>query len=132
MEAVLYTPEQIDQFCTLEELIFNARCAQTELHQHKANLYEWLYQWVENHDRIGTENGETRPRARALNVYTTVLFGTDKKISYSPTGKPGLYTREEESDEEWEERNEREAAILARNIVMRNVPDYEDRYGINK
>ena len=130
MEAVLYTPEQIDQFCTLEDLIFNARCKQQLLH--KANLYEQLYQWVETHDQIGSENGETRPRARALNVFTAVLSGAERKVRYNPSDHPDLYTREEETDEEWEERNEREAAILARNIVMRNCADYEDHYGINK
>lgn len=67
-----------------------------------------------------------------MNVFTAVLSGAERKVRYNPTDHPDLYTREEETDEEWEERNEREAAILARNIVMRNCADYEDHYGINK
>lgn len=53
----------------------------------------------------------------------------EKVIGESNT--PGLYTQEKESLEDWTARNRRKSAILARNIVLRNVPDYEDRYGIN-
>ena len=47
------------------------------------------------------------------------------------TETPGLYRESKESRDAWEARNRREPSIIARNIVLRNVEDYEDRYGIN-
>lgn len=127
-----YTAEQVAHITELENLIFLARHAQSSLFLHKANLLEWLTAWCENHARIGNYSGETRLQARALSVFTTVLWGADREINYFESNTPGLYTQEKESREDWEARNRRESAILARNIVLRNVPDFEDRYGIRK
>ncbi len=132
MKKTTYTAEQNAQIAELENLIFLARHAQGNLHWHKANLLEWLTNWCENHDRIGNYSGETRLQARALTVFSTVLWDAEREVYYYESNTPGLYTQEKETDEEWTTRNRQTSAILARNIVLHNLPDYEDRYGIRK
>jgi hypothetical protein len=132
MTTQTYTVEQAAQIAELENLIFLVRHAQSNLYFHNANLLEWLTAWCENHARIGNYSGETRLQARALNVFADVLLRKDREIYYYESNTPGLYTQEKETDEEWTARNRQTSAILARNIVLRNVPDYEDRYGIRK
>lgn len=131
MKKTTYTAEQDAQIAELENLIFLARHAQGNLHWHKANLLEWLTTWCADHPSLGSYCGETRLQARALSVFSTVLWNAEREVHYFESNTPGLYTQEKESLEDWMARNLRKSAILARNIVLRNVPDYEDRYGIN-
>ena len=68
-------------------------------------------------------------------MFSTALYGAERKVHYFASNTPGLYTQEKESLEDWTARNQRESSIIARNIVLRNVDDYEDdyedHYGIN-
>lgn len=123
---------QAAQIAELETLIYLARHdAPDNPAYHKANLLEWLTTWCADHPTLGRYRGETRLQARALHVYTTVFDGAEREVYYYASDTPGLYKRRKESREDWEARNRRESAILARNIVLRNVDDYEDHYGIN-
>ncbi|MGI5822190.1 MAG: hypothetical protein ACOX5L_09035 [Bacteroidales bacterium] len=131
MKETTYTAEQAAQIEELVRLIYLARTEPDSLAWHQANLLEWLTTWCADHPTLGRYSGDTRLQARALRVFTTVLWGADREINYFESNTPGLYTQEKESREDWEARNRRESAILARNIVLRNVEDYEDHYGIN-
>lgn len=131
MKETTYTTEQAAQIEELERLIYLARHATFNQAWHKANLLEWLTTWCADHPGLGNYCGETRLQARALCVYTTVHCGADRQVNYYATNTPGLYRQSKESREDWEARNKRVSAILARNIVLRNVDDYTDRYGIN-
>lgn len=131
MKKTTYTAEQAAQIDELVRLIYLARTA-PDIAWHKANLLEWLTTWCADHPTLGRYSGDARLQARALYVYTTALYGADREVHYLASNTPGLYTQEKESLEDWEARNRRESAILARNIVLRNVDDYVDRYGINK
>jgi len=133
MKETTYTAEQDAQIAELETLIYLARHAHAQLNLawHKANLLEWLTTWCADHPTLGRYSGDTRLQARALRVYSTVLYGAEREVHYFATDTPGLYRQSKESRDAWEARNRRESAILARNIVLRNVEDYEDRYGIN-
>lgn len=130
--ATTCSAAQDAQIAELENLIYLARHAQVNLAWHKANLLEWLTTWCADHPSLGNYCGETRLQARALSVYTTVLYGAERQVYYYRTDTPGLFTKERESREDWDARNRRESAILARNIVLRNADDYEDLYGIRK
>ena len=116
----------------LVRLIYLARTEPDSLAWHQANLLEWITTWCADHPTLGRYRGDTRLQARALRVFSTVLSGAERKVHYFASETPGLYTQEKESLEDWTARNRRESAIIARNIVLRNVPDYEDRYGIRK
>lgn len=144
MKKTTYTAAQAAQIAELAELVQAAQIAELETliylarHDapdnpayHKANLLEWLTTWCADHPTLGRYRGETRLQARALHVYTTVFDGAEREVYYYASDTPGLYKRRKESREDWEARNRRESAILARNIVLRNVDDYEDHYGIN-
>ncbi len=130
MKKTTYTAAQAAHIAELETLIFLAR-QNSQVHWHKADLLEWLTTWCADHPSLGRYSGDTRLQARALRVYTTVLYGADREVHYFASNTPGLYRRSEESREDWEARNKRVSSILARNIVLRNVEDYTDLYGIN-
>jgi|BioPla2DNA2_1021312.scaffolds.fasta_scaffold37152_5 hypothetical protein len=131
MKETTYTAEQAAQIEELVRLIYLARTEPDNQTWHKADLLEWLTTWCADHPSLGRYFGVARLQARALRVYTTVLYGADRQVYYYATDTPGLYRQSKESREDWEARNKRMSSILARNIVLRNVDDYEDRYGIN-
>ncbi len=122
---------QAAHIAELEDLIYRARTEPDNLAWHQANLLEWLTTWCADHPSLGRYSGDTRLQARALRVYSTALYGAEREVHYFESETPGLYTQEKESLEDWTARNQRESSILARNIVLRNVEDYEDHYGIN-
>jgi hypothetical protein len=132
MKKTTYTAAQAAHIGDLERLIYLARTEPDNLAWHQANLLEWLTNWCADHPTLGRYSGDSRLQARALRVFSTVLYGAEREVHYFASNTPGLYTQEKESPEDWTARNRRESAILARNIVLRNVEDYEDRYGIRK
>jgi hypothetical protein len=131
MKETTYTTAQAPHIEELTRLIYLARTEPDNPAWHQANLLEWLTTWCADHPTLGRYSGDTRLQARALRVYSTVLYGADREVHYYASDTPGLYRQSKESRDAWEARNRRESAILARNIVLRNVEDYEDRYGIN-